>query len=43
VPPVEEIVVTAQKREQTLIDIPQAISVISGDWSGTRRPPSRTI
>ncbi len=27
---VEEIVVTAQKREQTLIDIPQAISVISG-------------
>ena len=28
---VEEIVVTAQKREQTLIDIPQAISVVSGD------------
>jgi outer membrane receptor protein involved in Fe transport len=27
---VEEIVVTAQKREQTLIDIPQAISVVSG-------------
>ena len=28
---VEEVVVTAQKREQTLIDIPQAISVVSGD------------
>jgi len=28
---VEEIVVTAQKREQALIDIPQAISVVSGD------------
>lgn len=31
VPIVEEVVVTAQKREQTLIDIPQAISVVSGD------------
>jgi len=31
VPTVEEIIVTAQKREQTLIDIPQAISVVSGD------------
>lgn len=30
VPTVEEIIVTAQKREQTLIDIPQAISVVSG-------------
>ncbi len=29
-PPLEEIVVTAQKREQTLIDVPQSISVISG-------------
>jgi iron complex outermembrane receptor protein len=26
-----EIVVTAQKREQTLIDVPQSISVVSGD------------
>jgi outer membrane receptor protein involved in Fe transport len=29
-PQLEEIVVTAQKREQTLIDVPQSISVISG-------------
>ena len=27
----DEIVVTAQKREQTLIDVPQSISVVSGD------------
>jgi iron complex outermembrane recepter protein len=27
----EEIIVTAQKREQALIEIPQSISVVSGD------------
>ena len=27
----DEIVVTAQKREQTLIDVPQSISVVSGE------------
>ena len=27
----DEIIVTAQKREQTVIDVPQSISVISGD------------
>jgi len=34
---VEEVVVTAQKREQTLIDIPQAISVVSGDTLETQQ------
>jgi iron complex outermembrane receptor protein len=34
---VEEIVVTAQKRAQTVIDIPQAISVISGDTLETHQ------
>jgi iron complex outermembrane receptor protein len=34
---VEEVVVTAQKREQALIAIPQAISVISGDTLETQQ------
>ena len=34
---VEEIIVTAQKREQTLIDIPQAISVVSGETLETQQ------
>ena len=29
--PAEEIVVTAQKREQALLDVPQSVSVVSGD------------
>ena len=29
-----EIIVTAQKREQLLIDVPQAITVVSGDQRG---------
>lgn len=37
---VEEIVVTAQKREQTLIDIPQSISVVSGDMLETHQASS---
>jgi outer membrane receptor protein involved in Fe transport len=37
---VEEVVVTAQKREQTLIDIPQAISVVSGDTLETQQATS---
>ncbi|HJV41398.1 TonB-dependent receptor [Caulobacter sp.] len=37
---VEEIVVTAQKREQTLIDIPQAISVVSGGTLETQQATS---
>ena len=39
---VEEIVVTAQKREQTLIDIPQSISVISGDTLETQQATNFT-
>jgi outer membrane receptor protein involved in Fe transport len=39
---VEEIIVTAQKREQTLIDIPQAISVISGDTLESQQATSFT-
>ncbi len=34
---VEEVVVTAQKREQTLIDIPQSISVVSGETLETQQ------
>ena len=33
----EDIIVTAQKREQTLIDIPQAVSVISGTTLETQQ------
>ena len=36
----EDIVVTAQKREQTLIDIPQSISVVSGDVLETQQATS---
>jgi outer membrane receptor protein involved in Fe transport len=39
---IEEIVVTAQKREQTLIDIPQAISVVSGDTLETQQATNFT-
>ncbi len=37
---VEEIVDTAQKRAQTLIDVPQAISVVSGDTLETQQANS---
>jgi outer membrane receptor protein involved in Fe transport len=39
---IEEIVVTAQKREQTLIDIPQAISVVSGETLETQQATNFT-
>jgi outer membrane receptor protein involved in Fe transport len=39
---IEEIVVTAQKREQTLIDIPQAISVVSGATLETQQATNFT-
>ncbi|WP_029912802.1 TonB-dependent receptor [Caulobacter sp. UNC358MFTsu5.1] len=39
---VEEIVVTAQKREQTLIDIPQSISVVSGETLETQQATNFT-
>jgi len=39
---VEEIIVTAQKREQTLIDIPQAISVVSGEALETQQATNFT-
>ena len=41
---IEEVIVTAQKRAEALIDVPQSVSVVDGAcWSATRRRVSRTI